>query len=513
MQQNRYLILLGLGMVLALAGCQTYDASTQTRQQGWKQGQLQGPLDAAAKHYNDNKDTKDTIITALELGAIQRTAALADHQPVTNPGQAAAAMGPTPGATEKPLTQKELWYQASLSSFEAARDKALKYDQAAKVQAGQEAGALLTNLANLPYKGKGHDRIMAETYAGLNYLALGDTDKARVELNRVLQAQRTAVEDNSKRIEEAQQEAEASAKQSRAGNPNEGYDANRALQDPRLAGQLAGIEQEANTLTSNAYANYVNPFSVFLDGLFFATHAEGNSDLERSRKSFERVAGMIDNEYTRADLAMASDAANGKVPENLTYVIFETGTAAHLQEVRFDIPLFIVGQNKVPYVGAAFPRLAPDSNFTPYLDVSAGGTAYRTLLVGDMDAAVAQSFKNDWPGIVTKTLISTGIKATIQYIANQKAQKEGGTAGLLIGLGLGLFNYATTTADTRCWTTLPKQFQYCRFATPADKTLLINNPGGTPTSVSLPEGKVNLVYVKNIAPGLPNYIEKITLVP
>jgi hypothetical protein len=255
-----------------------------------------------------------------------------------------------------------------------------------------------------------------------------------------------------------------------------------------------------------------------LDGLFFVTHAEGGSDLERARKSFERVAGMVPNQYTKADLAMAEEAANGKLPENLTYVIFETGTAPHFEQFRIDIPLFIIGSGRVPYAGAALPKLALDNNFISAANIIADGQSYKTDLICSMDAVVAQNFKNEWPTILTKTLIATGVKATTSYIVNKAAEDRGGFyAGLVAKVATGIANYATTIADTRCWTSLPKQFQYCRFVTPASRTITVttanSNGLASTTNVALPEGKVVLVYVKNVSPSQPNYIDKVTLIP
>jgi hypothetical protein len=76
------------------------------------------------------------------------------------------------------------------------------------------------------------------------------------------------------------------------------------------------------------YANYVNPFTVYLDGLFFMADAADASDLERARKSFERVTDFAPgNDYVKQDLAMVDGLMNGKPLPPTTFVIFETGCA------------------------------------------------------------------------------------------------------------------------------------------------------------------------------------------
>jgi len=65
---------------------------------------------------------------------------------------------------------------------------------------------------------------------------------------------------------------------------------------------MRGAYTDLNNL--KAYANYVNPFTVYLDGLYFMADAMDGSDLERARKSFERVVGFDPgNDYVKQDLA------------------------------------------------------------------------------------------------------------------------------------------------------------------------------------------------------------------
>ena len=51
----------------------------------------------------------------------------------------------------------------------------IDYAQKAKVRLGQEAGAMLSNQADLDYEGRAYDGIMLNTYKALNYLATGRT--------------------------------------------------------------------------------------------------------------------------------------------------------------------------------------------------------------------------------------------------------------------------------------------------------------------------------------------------
>src|SRR5271154_1144855 len=251
---------------LLATGCKTYQEQNHVIQY-WHQGNLPKAVAEATKKADENANNKDAVIWRLEQGAALRAN-----------GQ----------------------YEDSNKAFDAAQDKMDQYAQEAKVKISNETGALLSNQAELPYEGRGYDGIMLNTYKALNYLALGEPDKARPELIRAYQRQQDAVADNQKRIEKVQDEA-AKNKDSAA--------IQKAQNDPGLQAQIQNTTTNLNNL--KPYAAYVNPFTVYLDGLFFMTDAADNSDLERARKSFERVTGMApDNSYVKEDLTMVDNLIN-----------------------------------------------------------------------------------------------------------------------------------------------------------------------------------------------------------
>jgi hypothetical protein len=58
---------------------------------------------------------------------------------------------------------------------------------------------------------------------------------------------------------------------------------------------------------------------------------------------------------------------------------------------------------------------------------------------------------------------------------------------------------------------LPKEFQFCRIPTPADRKLEISIPNGMPQTVTLNDGTINLVYVKSIGPATPLIVSQYKL--
>jgi len=349
------------------------------------------------------------------------------------------------------------------------------------------------------------------------------------------------------------------------------------------------------------YANYVNPFTVYLDGLFFMANAADASDLERAHKSFERVVGFFpDNNYVKQDLAAVDGLIQGKPLLPTTYVIFETGCAPVRDQIRIDIPIIVT---KVSYVGAAFPTLKPQSDYLSGLAVTANSplviansivttitntviatndiitTATNTVnvtndvvttvtntvdvtndivtavtnmvtasneavvtvtntvittndivmtvtnmvappddkkaateLLADMDSIIGLDFKNELPVIITKTIASTVTKAVAAYAVNNAASQQSDLAGLFAQIGTAVYQAAVNIADERTWTTLPKEFQVCRFSTPPDRKIVLEMPDGIQKiPVTIGDGTINIIYVKSISPGTPLLVTQMKL--
>ena len=250
---------------------------------------------------------------------------------------------------------------------------------------------------------------------------------------------------------------------------------------------------------------------MYLDGLYFLHAGAGGADLERAIKSLRRVLEVAgDNPAVAADLALAEARAAGRATASgpLTYVIFETGRAASREQVRLDIPILVVD---VSYIGAAFPQLVFHEDYERHLTVEAGNARQTTAPVASVDAIIAQDFRNELPAIITKTLIATAAKAAAAYAINDAARRQDEGLGLLARLVTAAVQAAVNIADTRSWTTLPKEFQVARLTPPADRTLRLTTPGQVAQRVTLIDGEVTVVYVKSMRAGGPLWIHQFRL--
>ena len=416
-------------------------------------------------------------------------------------------------------------YAASNESFAVVNDALTRIDNAPEVSLSRETLAAVTNLNALPYRGYHYDRVMLNTFRALNYLEMGQRDEARVELRRAYQRQVEAVQANAERLEKAREEAQASKTQ---GN----YDAQRAQDDPTFQNNLNAQYNSLNRYA--AYGDYVNPFTEWMQGVYYLGEAADGSDLEWSRKAFERVAGMApDNDYVRDDYAASERISAGGRLEPTTYVVFATGTAPSRGEIRIDIPLFILDTGRVDYVGANFPRLIENPVFIRQLQVRTDQGTYPTQVLCDMDQVVGREFKNELPIVITKTLIAAGTKATIAYALRRSAEENGSGGNdlaAIVRIATTVYQAAVNRADLRTWSSLPKQFQIARFPTPGPSA---SNPrpgsnsgepgsGGTGTislaatglpavEVNLLPGQINVVFVRSITPGSPLLISQFSL--
>lgn len=471
-------LILPLAGIALLAGCQSYTNQSANLANSWQSGNSLMAASEATQKAEAAAGTKDELLWRFEQGTVLNTA----------------------GSIAE-----------SNEAFDKAEEIVNRYEDEAKVKVGSRTASYLTNQAALPYTGRAYEKIMMNSFKALNYLLLADTENARIELNRALQRQRDAVDENQRRIEEAAEQAEASRKgelEDENGKKTPQYDVDRAMEDPKV-GPAVDAEIAALDARLLGYADYVNPFTVFLDGLFFSYLGLDNADIERARKSFERVASMSPGNHIMADYAMTERMARGEPAEPTTYVVFSTGSAPIREELRIDIPLFLV-TGKLSYTGAALPRLQFQDRYVPYVDASTtDGTSVRSEMLSSMDAVIARDFKNTWPSVLTNTLIATAVKGTLASAAEQAVGDDWRARLLAKAVSIGT-QAALNKADLRAWRTLPKEFSYVRMATPGDGQLNLRI-GQFVNSVEVVPGKTNIILVRSINDVAPPAIHQFTL--
>lgn len=436
-----------------LSGCRTYNDQVKEVRENYLAGKYEIAQQLTAEEVKSSGDSgTDALIWQLENAAILRTA------------------GKIPESNE---------------AFEQARTLYTKNLDEAKVRILQGGAAMLTTPANLPYYGTGYDGILIDTYQTLNAMQMGNLDQARINITRSYLLQKEIVQANAERIEK---EKDALAKDNNV---------ERSLQLNKDKSDDTDITPFQNEL--KAYADYVNPFSVYLDGLYHLTQAGDSSDVERARKSLERVSAFApDNQTIKNDLDIASKSvALPNIPPSI-YVIFETGMAPSLDQVRIDIPIIIT---VVSYVGISFPKLHFHQEFVPHLTVQSPETQpQKTERLVSMDAVITREFKNNFPSIMAKAVAAAVTKAVAATAANLAAkQADNPWVSLATQATTAAYQLATNIADTRSWQTLPKEIQIARMNMPAGRTLRLATPDGAwQQEVTVIPGNVVVLYVKSV---------------
>lgn len=401
---------------------------------------------AQSKLGKGNKTKREDLLWTLQLGAVER------------------------------LRQN---HETSVSYFDKSEELLNRYDTHNK--ALDTIGSTVVNENIVPYLGEEYDGIMVNTYKALNFIVLKKDDLARVEFNRALDRQRRSKEKFAKEIAKLDQEIQEQEQ------GKDGALVRQNVENPQVDAVIA--EKYPNLSAFEAYPDFVNPFTTYIAGVYFNLVGDHTKAVDLLKESY----GMVrDNRYVAEDLAVTEKILDGQETlENTVWVIFENGLGPTKKEIRLDLPLFLVTR-EVKYVGIALPKLEFRTQATDSLWIKAGQANYQTLTIADMDRVVQTEFKKDFKGILTRAIISATIKAAAQYAM----ENQNNSGGSMASIFMAVYSFATTAADVRIWTTLPKDFQVARFGIPEDRSIQIQPSGGAPFDVKIPDCKNAMVYVR-----------------
>jgi len=368
-------------------------------------------------------------------------------------------------------------YSKSTEYFDKAEQMLKFYDHRNEI--GDAVGSTVASDNVVPYKGQEYDGVMVNTYKALNFMAQGSSDLARVEFNRALDRQRRAKEKFSKEINKLKTELEEQQQKNRLSKAS--------VENPKTRELLA--QKYPSLYNFEAYPDFVNPFATYLAGIYFNLVGDHSKAVDLLKES----CGMVkNNPYIAEDLSITEQILDRKARLNDTvWLIFENGLGPVKKEFRLDIPLFIA-TSKVKYVGIALPKLEFRNGAFPYLVAEVDGSIYRTCPVSNMDRVVQTEFSKDFNGILTRAIISATAKAVAQYALAEQSSNAASIASIFVAA----YSYASTAADVRIWTSLPKDFQVARFRKPENGRFKITAPGTVPLDIDLGRCNNAIVYVR-----------------
>ncbi len=442
-----------IALIFFSLGCRTQ----QNRLHRFDQIYTRGDWNAAQAYVDDKVKDEKNVLWALQGGGVAR------------------------------LRQE---YTTSNGHFDRAESLMQRHETDLK---GLDAvGTTLVSEGVTPYRGETYDGIMVNTYKALNFMALGRDDLARVEFNRAMERQRRAKERFSREISERKGEIAKS-------ESGQKVDYQRTLNDPNTE---SAIRRKYSSLYEfEAYPDFTNPFATYVAGVFFCMIGDPAKAVDLLKESAGMVPG---NQTLQSDLAMVDGwLSGGRVPEPSVWVIFENGLGLVKQEFRVDLPLFLF-TDEVLYTGVALPMLAPRAGAVSALEVWGGDAWVNTEMVADMDRIIQTEFAKDFPGILTRALVGATAKALVQYAFLKQKNND---ASQFLGFVAAAYNAATTVADLRIWTSLPKDFRVQRVSMPENSEIRLRWNSTREKIVPIGPFRYAMVYVKMVAPGQEPVVE------
>ncbi len=269
------------------------------------------------------------------------------------------------------------------------------------------------------------------------------------------------------------------------GDPQSGYFPRRQYERLAVGAYLQGILREEDLAPSDAAL-------AFERGLRWAEgrNAALASSVERARKGRYAPEGC-----------------------GVLHVFYLGGSGPHLVPGRGDpsdaaiavaaVGLAVAGKG-IANLGQApvpVPRVAPGDFDVPPLAirVDGGGESVGTVSLLEVNRVAVQQLEANMPGIVARALVRRAVKGAV----GSAIEGKGDDGRSLLGLVFTAVSTGLERAETRCWTSLPAEFQVARIALPEGDHVIDLGPGmEAPVRIARGRGSYVVVVRPNLgAPG------------
>jgi len=401
--------------------------------------------------------------------------------------------------------------ETALVHFDRAEDVMIDHDGESVFSKGATgAWAMMTNDKAFPYDGDGQDRIMTCLYKAIDFASEGKPDAARTELNRAAEHQENWLFERRKEIADAQErmnkDVEAYKKEKQSDTSSAPRD--KTVDSAKVVeGAFANAEFAAQVKAQSGFdmatdgilrddmqpAEWMNPYAAHVTGVFRWLNGD-----ECRNYLKDALAGTNENPTVVRDF---SEVDQGKKPQNQVWVWLEEGLGPKREEWRLDLPLVLIPyvNHFVMYAGMAFPRL---------VNRGAAGTGWQVGTVPmtellDMDARVKMEFDVYFRAAlireITRTAIKVGTQVALGVVAENLGDWRTKYALRASQVAVAAWAMATTGADTRSWTTLPKKVHVVRIDRPADGKVVVSGGGANVAEITVPEGN-SMVFVSKLSP-------------
>lgn len=400
-------------------------------------------------------------------------------------------------------------WRASKQQLDAAATQLAWLDQQAEYRVShglQQAGSLLSNDQAIAYQAADYEQTLLHHYQALNYLFLGQTEDALVEIRKANQVQERALVTRERDILAAQEEIQ------RAGLSQELALAQQGLPDlPVTPGSLKGRFQsgytfyvsallyEATGALNDAYIDYQRALEVAPENPVL------QDDLLRitARLGLKSEYAAYQQRFGRPSAATAT-SGSPSTDQGQILVLYEEGMLEPLQEFFLPLPIATSAGDFRTFT-VAFPWYG-----STQLPVAAGqflldGQSTRTEPLVSLQGLASQSLQERLPGLMMRQLLRLASKEALRH----QASTQGGDLGNIL---VGLYNTFSEHADTRSWSTLPAGVSIWRRTVPAGNHAIAVGQGTAMQQLSVPvvKGKVTLVWVNQLGANIVSMVKMIS---
>jgi hypothetical protein len=348
-------------------------------------------------------------------------------------------------------------YEASNAFFE----KAYQLGEDLQINYFNEAASFLLNPNIVDYKGEDFELLLINYYKALNYLKMGEKEKALVECKRM------------------------DIKLSKLSSK---YTSDNKFQRDAFIHTLMGIIYDANGETNNAFVAYRNALEIYQtdyqkffqmpvpqqlkeDLLRVAYENNFLEDLHRYEKEFNMK--YTHDKAKKGDLVFLWHNGLGPVKAetsiNFTILRGQAGVVNFSNEdlnLNFSFPVddstyYKSGLSQLELIRIVFPKYVERPTLYNQAEISWEGKTATLDMVENVNAVAFKTLNQRMLLEVGKSLLRVAMKKASEYTL----RKENQEAGAL----LGIVNAFTEQADTRNWQSVPHSIYYTRMKLPEGK--------------------------------------------
>ncbi len=366
---------------------------------------------------------------------------------------------------------------------------------------GAQAGALLTNDKVIPYKGSDYERIYARQIQAMNYLALGDSNGAMIEVRAAANEQRFAAEARDKRVDEAAEEK----REKMLSYVDDGQ--------LNILNELAGDKRNA----------FLSSYMYYFSALLREATGDPNAAYIDYRQAWQlvapnrylgnnvvRLAGRYDKGNQPRYQKLLGSSTVPQIPEDSgkVAILIERGFVQPRQEFTFEVQFDYIsgaGQYGFVWAKAAIPTYDKNSfRLLPPVTILSGDVKTQSQFIMNSVTLAANQLKESLPGIMLRQssrIVSKQVAAKgVSNVASSLGGDDTSAAvfGFVAGLAAQGVGALLEEADTRSWLSIPEQVDNAELILPAGKqeiTVQLGNGRVLRTQADVRKGGVTIIRV------------------